>query len=135
MTTPSEFSDDALADQRRLVLDTPNWEAFQAALDAPARRLPRLHRLLLEPCAIESESCRDLDEGVNGPIKRSIELSNEDWSILAQCAESFCSVFRTRQSERIATYVTRGQLDLAVEEAKSMGALLEKLDKIQAKLV
>jgi|694.fasta_scaffold21513_11 uncharacterized protein (DUF1778 family) len=46
-------ADDALADQRRLVLDTPNWEAFQAALDAPARRLPRLHRLLLEPSAIE----------------------------------------------------------------------------------
>jgi hypothetical protein len=77
----------------------------------------------------------DFDNGANSPIKRSIELSNEDWSILAQCAESFCSVFRTRQSERIATYVTRGQLDLAVEEAKSMGALLEKLDKIQAKLV
>ena len=77
----------------------------------------------------------DFDNDVDNPIKRSIELSNEDWSILAQCAESFCSVFRTKQSERIATYVTRGQLDLAVEEAKSMGVLLEKLDKIQAKLV
>ena len=71
----------------------------------------------------------------NNSIKRSIELSNEDWGILAQCAESFCSVFRTKQSERIATYVTRGQLDLAVEEAKTMNVLLEKLDKIQAKLV
>jgi hypothetical protein len=83
----------------------------------------------------EFDDYEDFDNDVNAPIKRSIELSNEDWSILAQCAESFCSVFRTRQSERIATYVTRGQLDLAVGEAKSMGALLGKLDKIQAKLV
>ena len=75
------------------------------------------------------------DNDVDNPIKRSIELSNEEWGILAQCAESFCSVFRTKQSERIATYVTRGQLDLAVGEAKSMSTLLEKLDKIQAKLV
>jgi hypothetical protein len=77
----------------------------------------------------------DFDNDVDNPIKRSIELSNEEWGILAQCAESFCSVFRTRQSERIATYVTRGELDLAVGEAKSMSILLEKLDKIQAKLV
>jgi hypothetical protein len=77
----------------------------------------------------------DFDNDVDNPIKRSIVLSNEEWGILAQCAESFCSVFRTKQSERIATYVTRGQLDLAVGEAKSMSILLEKLDKIQAKLV
>jgi hypothetical protein len=77
----------------------------------------------------------DFDNDVNYSIKRSVELNNEDWGILAQCAESFCSVFRAKQSERIATYVTRGQLDLAVEEAKSMNILLEKLDKIQAKLV
>jgi hypothetical protein len=135
MTTPSEFSGGDQGDQQPIILDTANWDAFNAALDAPPRPLPRLQRLLLEPCAIESEGYRDFDNGANSPIKRSIELSNEEWGILAQCAESFCSVSRTRHSERIATYVTRGQLDLAVGEAKSMGALLEKLDKIQAKLV
>ncbi len=45
--------DEALADRRRFVLDTQQWEAFLAALDAPARRHPRLHRLLQEPSAFE----------------------------------------------------------------------------------
>ena len=36
-----------------LVSNTQQWEAFQKAFDAPPRRLPRLHRLLLEPSAIE----------------------------------------------------------------------------------
>ena len=135
MTTPSGLSGGDRGDQHPIILDTANWDAFNAALDAPPRQLPRLQRLLLEPCATESEGYRDLDNDANSPIKRSIELSNEEWGILAQCAESFCSVFRTKQSERIATYVTRGQLDLAVGEAKSMSILLEKLDKIQAKLV
>jgi uncharacterized protein (DUF1778 family) len=46
-------ADEALADRQSFVLDTPQWEAFMAALDAPARRHPRLHRLLQEPSAFE----------------------------------------------------------------------------------
>lgn len=45
--------EEALADRQSFVLDTPQWEAFMAALDAPARRHPRLHRLLQEPSAFE----------------------------------------------------------------------------------
>ena len=68
-------------------------------------------------------------------ITRSVTLSNEDWGILALCAEAYATTFRTQQSEFVATYVTRGQLDEAVKQAGKMNALLQKLDKIQAKLL
>ena len=68
-------------------------------------------------------------------IHRSVSLSNQQWLILSQCAESFSAAFRTRQSQVIATYVTRNQLDLAVEEASNMDFLLQQLDVIHAALV
>jgi len=67
-------------------------------------------------------------------MERSITLTNEQWSILAMCAESYATTFRTQQSEFVATYVTRGQLDEAVKQAGKMNAMLALLDKIQAKL-
>src|SRR5271165_6854962 len=42
-------ADAALADRRTFGLNATQWKAFMAALDAPARRLPRLERLLMEP--------------------------------------------------------------------------------------
>jgi len=39
----------ALADRKVFGLDATQWEAFMAALDAPARSLPRLERRLREP--------------------------------------------------------------------------------------
>jgi hypothetical protein len=51
------------------------------------------------------------------------------------CAEAYATTFRTQQSEFVATYVTRNQLDEAVTQAGKMNALLQKLDRIQAKLV
>ncbi len=36
-------------DRRILVLNTAQWKAFVAAMDAPPRPLPRLERLLKEP--------------------------------------------------------------------------------------
>jgi hypothetical protein len=36
------------ADRRHFALDTPHWEAFVAALDAPPRQHPRMQRLLRE---------------------------------------------------------------------------------------
>ena len=42
-------ADEALADRRSFRLDASQWKAFQAALDAPPRSLPRLERLLKEP--------------------------------------------------------------------------------------
>ena len=68
-------------------------------------------------------------------LERSVTMSNEAWSILALCAESYAATFRTQQSEFVTTYVTRGQLDEAVNQAGKMNSMLQKLDKIQAKLM
>ncbi len=68
-------------------------------------------------------------------IRRSITLTNEEWSVLAMCTDAYADTFRTRHSQIIATYVTRGQLAEAQQEAAKMNILLQKLDKIQAKLV
>jgi hypothetical protein len=67
-------------------------------------------------------------------IRRAIELSNEEWSVVAQCVESFADTYRAKHSQIVATYVTRGQLDEAVNEATKMNNLLAKLDKLQALL-
>ena len=48
-------AEEALADRRRFGLDAEQWAAFQAALDAPPRPLPRLARLLREPGVFEPE--------------------------------------------------------------------------------
>lgn len=76
-----------------------------------------------------------LSEEPSEEITRSVTLSNEDWGILALCADTYATTFRTQQSEFVTTYVTRGQLDEAVKQADKMNVLLEKLDKIQAKLL
>ena len=68
-------------------------------------------------------------------LERSVNLTNEQWSILAMCAEAYSGTFRTQQSEFVATYVTRGQLDEAVAQAAKMNKMLQMLDKLQAKLV
>ena len=38
-------ADEVLADRRIISLSAEDWQAFQAALDAPPRKLPRLERL------------------------------------------------------------------------------------------
>jgi hypothetical protein len=68
-------------------------------------------------------------------LERSVTLTNEQWSILAMCAEAYSTTFRTQQSEFVTTYVTRGQLDEAVIQAGKMNVMLQKLDKIQAALM
>ena len=68
-------------------------------------------------------------------LERSITMSNQEWSILAMCAEAYATTFRTQQSEFVTTYVTRGQLDEAVNQAGKMNAMLQSLDKLQAKLM
>ena len=42
-------AEETLADRRHFGLDTEQWAAFQAALDAPPVPLPRLAKLLAEP--------------------------------------------------------------------------------------
>ena len=68
-------------------------------------------------------------------IRRSVTLTNEQWLVVSQCVESFADTYRTRHSQTIATFVTRGQLDQAQQEAKAMNQLLQQLDKLQALLV
>jgi len=42
-------AEETLAERRIFALDAEKWDAFQAALDAPTRTLPRLRALLEEP--------------------------------------------------------------------------------------
>ena len=47
-------AEETLPDQQRFGLDSERWAAFQAALDAPPRPLPRIARLMEEPSVFES---------------------------------------------------------------------------------
>ena len=76
-----------------------------------------------------------LQDDPKNEIYRSVTLSNDSWLVLSQCVEAFAETYRKRHSETIATYVTRGQLDVAVAEARKMNDLLMQLDKIQASIV
>ena len=46
-------AEETLPDRRRFGLDAEQWAAFQAALDAPPRPLPRLAKLLSEPSVFD----------------------------------------------------------------------------------
>jgi uncharacterized protein (DUF1778 family) len=46
-------AEETLADRRRFGLDAERWAAFMEALDAPARPLPQLQKLLTEPSVFE----------------------------------------------------------------------------------
>ena len=48
-----ERADETLAEQRSFILSPQKWEAFQAALDAPPRDIPRMRRLMHEPSIFE----------------------------------------------------------------------------------
>lgn len=47
-------AEETLPDRQRFGLNAEQWAAFQAALDAPPRPLPRLARLLHEPSVFDS---------------------------------------------------------------------------------
>jgi len=68
-------------------------------------------------------------------IRRKVSLTNDEWLILSQCVESFSETYRSRHSQVIATYVTRGQLEEAVIEGQKMNNLLKRLDQIQISLL
>ncbi|MCB8884042.1 DUF1778 domain-containing protein [Acidisoma cellulosilytica] len=46
---------ETLPDRQHFGLDAAQWEAFLTALDAPARPLPRLGRLLATPSVFEQD--------------------------------------------------------------------------------
>lgn len=68
-------------------------------------------------------------------VSRSVTLTNDQWLILSQCVETFADTYRAKHSQTVATYVTRGQLDEAQNEALRMNQLLAQLDKLQAYLM
>ena len=76
-----------------------------------------------------------LQDDPNQEIMRSVTLSNESWAVLAMCAEAYAETYRAKHSQTIATYVTRGQIGQAEVEADKMNVLLQRLDRIQAKLL
>jgi uncharacterized protein (DUF1778 family) len=51
-------AEETLAERRVFGLDAEQWAAFQAALEAPARPLPRLQALLDEPGFFDSDAKR-----------------------------------------------------------------------------
>jgi hypothetical protein len=76
-----------------------------------------------------------LTDDPHNEISRSVTLTNDQWLILSQCVEAFSDTYRKQHSQTVATYVTRGQLDVAVSEAQKMNTLLMQLDKLQAAIV
>lgn len=48
-------AEETLAERTRFGLDAERWAAFLEALDAPARNLPRIKRLLQEPSPFEGD--------------------------------------------------------------------------------
>jgi uncharacterized protein (DUF1778 family) len=46
-------AEETLPDRRRFYLNDEQWEAFQAALDAPPRYLPKVAKLFSEPSIVE----------------------------------------------------------------------------------
>ena len=46
-------ADEVLSDQRRFFVNEAQWQAFQAALDAPPRDLPELQKFLSTPSVVE----------------------------------------------------------------------------------
>jgi len=46
-----------VADRAAFILGPDDWRAFCAALDAPARDLPELRRLLTEPTVFDARFC------------------------------------------------------------------------------
>jgi uncharacterized protein (DUF1778 family) len=55
MMSATERAERTLADVKHFELNPNQWRAFTAALDRPARKLPRLRRLLQEPSILDRE--------------------------------------------------------------------------------
>jgi uncharacterized protein (DUF1778 family) len=53
MRSAKECAERTLTDLRHFELGPRQWQAFADALDRPARKLPRLRRLLQEPSILD----------------------------------------------------------------------------------
>lgn len=77
----------------------------------------------------------DKDPSIGEDIRRSVSLTNIEWAVIAESLESYSSTFRANHSQVVTTYVTRGQLPEAQEEASRMNILLQLLDSIHSKIL
>jgi hypothetical protein len=77
----------------------------------------------------------DKEPLVSNEISRSVSLTNMEWAVIAESLEAYASTFRANHSQVVTTYVTRGQLFEAQEEASRMNLLLQLLDKIHSKIL
>jgi uncharacterized protein (DUF1778 family) len=55
MMSATECAERTLADVKHFELSPRRWQAFIGALDRPARKLPRLRRLLQEPSILDRQ--------------------------------------------------------------------------------
>jgi uncharacterized protein (DUF1778 family) len=55
MMSATERAERTLADVTHFELSPKQWQAFIATLDRPARKLPRLRRLLQEPSILDRQ--------------------------------------------------------------------------------
>jgi uncharacterized protein (DUF1778 family) len=55
MMSATERAERTLADAKHFELSAEQWQEFTAALDRPARKLPRLRRLLQEPSILDRQ--------------------------------------------------------------------------------
>lgn len=55
LSSATERAERTLAEMRHFELDPKQWQAFTSALDRPARRIPRLRRLLQEPSILDRQ--------------------------------------------------------------------------------
>lgn len=53
LRSSQDAAETVLAEQTRFVLPEEQWAAFNAALDAPAKDIPALRRLLTEPSVFD----------------------------------------------------------------------------------
>jgi uncharacterized protein (DUF1778 family) len=54
LRSSQDAAEAVLAEQTRFVLPRQQWVAFNAALDAPAKEIPELRRLLTEPSVLDA---------------------------------------------------------------------------------
>ena len=58
LSSALERADETLAEQRSFILSPEKWATFQAALDAPPRFIPEMHKLLTEPSVFEAQELK-----------------------------------------------------------------------------
>jgi len=70
LTSALTIADQRIMERTSLTLDARAYEAFLQALEEPPRDLPRLHRLLSEPSALERQESAAIERQESAAIER-----------------------------------------------------------------